>query len=776
MWLLLVAVGSGCLARRWRHGSSQRRGQLEQDEKHHEQEDEDGCPSEEQQVFDLGSSPGQDAGDGGAIAMVEFEEEMLKKKEKNALQQMDPVAVARRISTKKLFDGEEDHGHTSPKPPGTTKTTTTTVTTASSDPPQAAVETSRTQLEIESASAVPVVAAGKRAIEFSKHAMHEGDLAGIEVKRKRDSSELVAGQPQEQGLLSSFTCSFMDNPGLTDLWFAPREGDAARIRKFKTPSRQRSRGLGRRARYLRASPKPVSSMESCLSAQLHFDEDKRVSRSLFFQPFQEGRTPGLGEVEVLGTGTGSGLRRNSMHFPPFSRPFARKNFKKHFKAGDDPPQEALLFSFGVGIGVMHMVTTNNAEIERLRKCLAEAENLVQVLQRAADRGAVERSTGLDSAGSNLTTEQQGNMAELEAQLEAELELMQLNSNDSTEEESHFYFLDAEVVHSELNASGLPGVSDIDEDDKNHSHGEGNTTNWAVSPRELDRRLRMLIETRQEERIAQLEEDLQHAENQLHDTEMELQMWKDRVFRLTGMTLSTSGNKEENSFDRCKPGEQSPSEDICDEFLKSVFLSRQNSLRDQAGASSCSISECGESWQRQASGTTPENYLSGGAGMDIEPGGFQHNRNSSTDLEQERKTTPPWSYSSVFAVTHAGSTTPIQDVRSSKLFNTPRALRLRNGALVLDKIRYWENLARGSVKSEAHTPPAEEENATQGNDQSSPPVRFSCSDGSSRDDSSASDTEEGGQGHVLIKRIVEKSRKGSTLLKDVERMLAALDSE
>lgn len=57
------------------------------------------------------------------------------------------------------------------------------------------------------------------------------------------------------------------------------------------------------------------------------------------------------------------------------------------------------------------------------------------------------------------------------------------------------------------------------ENKNHEfHG--------VSARELERKLHELLETRQQERIAELESAIEEAEKKLQEKEMELQCWKE----------------------------------------------------------------------------------------------------------------------------------------------------------------------------------------------------------------------------------------------------------
>jgi len=143
-------------------------------------------------------------------------------------------------------------------------------------------------------------------------------------------------------------------------------------------------------------------------------------------------------------------------------------------------------------------------------------------------------------------QQEDQMAELEAELEAELD--QLTGGDSATIDSQYSAMDeldmdASVVYGDLEPAGLPaGGGDDSNEDQTPPAQPASLNNYAVSPRELTRLLRKLQTARQDELIAELEEDLNAALSKLESRENELEMWKERVKRLTRVSsISASGD-------------------------------------------------------------------------------------------------------------------------------------------------------------------------------------------------------------------------------------------
>ena len=82
------------------------------------------------------------------------------------------------------------------------------------------------------------------------------------------------------------------------------------------------------------------------------------------------------------------------------------------------------------------------------------------------------------------------------------------------------------MEGELCADGLPGqCSFADKTRLEHLH-ISHVDDYGVSPYELDKRIRDLLEKQQEERISELEVELKSTKIKLHAKERELKHWKE----------------------------------------------------------------------------------------------------------------------------------------------------------------------------------------------------------------------------------------------------------
>lgn len=242
------------------------------------------------------------------------------------------------------------------------------------------------------------------------------------------------------------------------------------------------------------------------------------------------------------------------------------------------PCDEQLFNFGLGFGVVFMVTSSKKEIEKLRELQKETERLFkdlkeevsrrnfsndssQIVQNGKDmlseyhyakreiedtkdrmafvsqsssgrlESGISGNECNSSAQSIITTEstpELSGMAQLEAELEAELERMELNLTAERSCELETFSgseIPGNIVYNDLNVSGIPGKK------SNHDQEDGDRASYGVSPIELERRLHELLQKRQEDRIAELEADLKITEDELVDKEKELSWWKERVCQL-----------------------------------------------------------------------------------------------------------------------------------------------------------------------------------------------------------------------------------------------------
>ncbi|XP_010264756.1 PREDICTED: uncharacterized protein LOC104602669 isoform X2 [Nelumbo nucifera] len=264
-----------------------------------------------------------------------------------------------------------------------------------------------------------------------------------------------------------------------------------------------------------------------------------------------------------------------------------------------------IFNWGLGAGIMYMVSAGRAEINKLNSTIEETVKVVQELKTELHKrklshdlqdsncngksdtyprecegkpnqpvtiksGGVARGLNYpksmafplsddgDCASSVLTEEQQPEVPEVD-QLEAafESELRKITCHNfkeaiGTEQRSGLGEFDIEhpsdIVKNGVLADELPGP-----------HEEGTNSNshqfCGVSPSELDQKLCHLLIEQQESHIIELESRLHSAENKLHEKEAELQTLKDCVRRLTEFSLEASSDEEIESWKVGKEGEK-----------------------------------------------------------------------------------------------------------------------------------------------------------------------------------------------------------------------------
>ncbi|KAJ7529461.1 hypothetical protein O6H91_15G051800 [Diphasiastrum complanatum] len=212
---------------------------------------------------------------------------------------------------------------------------------------------------------------------------------------------------------------------------------------------------------------------------------------------------------------------------------------------------ALLFSFGVGVGLFHMLFSckfNDA---------SQSHTGILVQGTRPDYGAgssLEPNNRLSFQATNEQYLSLGNIAydekteDLEAELQAELEFLHTSFADKGSSEQQRELLDISDLSLDwtIGSGDSQAISEFHEnfcteEAKDHS-AQIVTQNQAVSPWELDRRLRILLESRQEERISELEAEVNALLEKLRMKDQELQIWKDRLKPIILATqASTLGN-------------------------------------------------------------------------------------------------------------------------------------------------------------------------------------------------------------------------------------------
>lgn len=255
---------------------------------------------------------------------------------------------------------------------------------------------------------------------------------------------------------------------------------------------------------------------------------------------------GKGKIEK-GNASMFGLTR-SMRLPrkPEKRGGKGQTFSTSRQTGDG----MLLLFFGITIGVMANVVASESEVDNLNELLKRAENLVRDLQEdldmkdmltvmelAREDNQLSRTNSpasfmpkMVSSSSKAKPHESieydrqiatGQMTEIEAELEAELERLELNMKTSTLESiSDFVEIDPDLeadmvkggLKVEVVGRNLDCPSDSDHDKSGTTGKPTENANYTVSPWELTLRLHELIESRLKSRIEELETALRSSQS------------------------------------------------------------------------------------------------------------------------------------------------------------------------------------------------------------------------------------------------------------------------
>ncbi|KAK4749338.1 hypothetical protein SAY87_026787 [Trapa incisa] len=247
------------------------------------------------------------------------------------------------------------------------------------------------------------------------------------------------------------------------------------------------------------------------------------------------------------------------------------------RCGSHSSKESSLFNYGLGVGVMYMMSAGKAEISKLNTAMDETAKVIKELKTELHRrktskilqdssSSIEthvssgRPVGNQSGQANklklntepndikmsllpaiddgeyassvLTDEPERELMgkiQLEAELESELEKLHWSIGE-TSSETHPYLGEAAAPYSLDHEAGheIPGF---------HQYG--------VLPSELNQKLSQLLIKQQESQITELEAELNSTQSKLLEKESELQAFKDCVRQLSAFSLSNgSGNDDE----------------------------------------------------------------------------------------------------------------------------------------------------------------------------------------------------------------------------------------
>ncbi|KAK9289972.1 hypothetical protein L1049_008134 [Liquidambar formosana] len=293
------------------------------------------------------------------------------------------------------------------------------------------------------------------------------------------------------------------------------------------------------------------------------------------------------------SGIGSG-RRSKGNADGFKRGIEVQKLEKRFSlclkrrktsknasvnSGSCSSKDNSLFGWGLGVGIMYMMSAGKAEISKLNASMDETAKVVQDLKCELYKRKSSRNLQFSSSASEVTTTPKRNkgmhsqpaltksspenrdpnnikvsgfsvtddgecassvlteepepelleMDQLEAELESELQKLPWCTTEASSNE----VIRSDFGETETLAKGFdePGQSS----NSNQFHG--------VLPTELDKKLSHLLIEQQESQIVELESELHLAHSKLNEKEAELQALKDCVRRLTEFSLSTVSDDE-----------------------------------------------------------------------------------------------------------------------------------------------------------------------------------------------------------------------------------------
>ncbi|KAM6593369.1 hypothetical protein CsatA_001072 [Cannabis sativa] len=228
-----------------------------------------------------------------------------------------------------------------------------------------------------------------------------------------------------------------------------------------------------------------------------------------------------------------------------------------------------LFGWGLGVGIMYMMSAGKGEFSKLNTAMSETAKVVEELKTEiykrkvspildvtcnacevisnhndfhADLNKSRRNEQLGSSninnfspviidgecGSSALTEEPGQgvqeMDQLEKELESELQKLPWCTIEASDIECS-----VDLVKTEVSAQRFPA--------------EQERQDYGILPVELDQKLCHLLIERQENQIEELESELHVAQSKLHEKEAELQTLKDCVKRLTQFSISSFSDDE-----------------------------------------------------------------------------------------------------------------------------------------------------------------------------------------------------------------------------------------
>ncbi|CAH2044077.1 unnamed protein product [Thlaspi arvense] len=315
----------------------------------------------------------------------------------------------------------------------------------------------------------------------------------------------------------------------------------------------RQKRFGRRNQRYRRLTKPLTSMESCLMSRFHGEQ--MTMEDYLASPFPSPHAPisrpliVTDGARVISKNTADSLwlsqqfvlngdkAAHNFRIPGLESLVERKVGHEKTKNRQHGRSDAtVLLQIGISIGIMSSFMASQAEVSKVKQEPKQTENLVHDLE---DELELKDSLIVKELDIEETAENSESISNIEAELEAELERLEINMNtsnieprlsDMIEMEPGF---EVEFAQGELIADRVRGKRS-DETESNQDPS-GNSTpesgNYAVSPRELSLRLHKVINSRLENRITELETALQESQRKVEQLVMESESKKNSWSRL-----------------------------------------------------------------------------------------------------------------------------------------------------------------------------------------------------------------------------------------------------
>ncbi|XP_021289948.1 uncharacterized protein LOC110420883 [Herrania umbratica] len=248
-----------------------------------------------------------------------------------------------------------------------------------------------------------------------------------------------------------------------------------------------------------------------------------------------------------------------------------------YKCGSRPSKDGSVFRWGLGFGIMYMMSAGKAEINRLNSTMDETAKVVQELKTElckrksscnvqASNSANEVATGSKkSSGKNtqvlLDKSGTGNRDHNEIKVCSVpvIDDGEYASSVLTEEpEPEVEVGEMDQLEAELE-SELQKLSETEVSAKSLHESVGQRSDsyqcQGVLPSELDQKLCHLLIEQQENQIEELESELSLAQSKLREKEAELQALKDCVRGLANFSLSTVSDDNETQGEQASMNDQ-----------------------------------------------------------------------------------------------------------------------------------------------------------------------------------------------------------------------------